>query len=80
MYDLPTFEKRFDRSFNRVYAYVASRVSDRAAAERITRQVMETSLGSLLDARDGDLDVELLRTTNRVLRDDAVRRAPPALR
>jgi hypothetical protein len=78
MVDLPTFEKRFDRSFNRVYAYVASRVASRATAERLTREVLQTSLGQLVDSADGDLDVELLRATQRVLRNDTERNASPA--
>ena len=73
MYDHPTFEKRFDRSFARVYAFVLPRVGDRGTAERVTREVLQSSLESLLDAQDGDLDVELLRNTHRALRERAVR-------
>jgi hypothetical protein len=73
MVELPTFEKRFDRSFARVYAYVLTRVADRTTAERLTRDILQSSLGLLLEDSDGRLDVELLRATHRVLRDEASR-------
>lgn len=73
MVDLPTYEKRFDRSFARVYAYVSTRVADRSTAERLTRDVLQSSLELLLEEADGRLDVELLRATHRVLRDEATR-------
>jgi hypothetical protein len=73
MVDLPTFEKRFDRSFARVYAYVLTRVADRSTAERLTRDILEGSLGLLLEESDGRLDTELLSATQRALRDEATR-------
>jgi hypothetical protein len=75
MVDLPGFEKRFDRSFNRVYAFVLPRVTDRAAAERVTREVLHRSLDSLLAEQDGDLDAELLRNAVRALREEEARQA-----
>ena len=73
MVDLPGFEKRFDRSFSRVYAYVQARVPDRGTAERVTREVLQRSLDCLLEEQDGGLDAALLRNTNRVLREEAAR-------
>jgi hypothetical protein len=73
MYDLPTFEKRFDQSFARVYAFVLARVGDRGTAELVTREVLRSSLESLLDAQDGDLHAELLRNTHRALREQGAR-------
>jgi hypothetical protein len=78
MVDLPAFEKRFERSFNRVYAFVAARVPDRGAVERVTRDVLHRSLESLLAEEDGGLDAVLLRNTNRALSEEAARRAPRA--
>jgi hypothetical protein len=74
--DLATFEKRFDRSFLRVYAYLAARVPDHHTAQRLTREVLTSSLLEILDYDEPELDFMLLQNVNRLLRDEAARRAP----
>jgi len=62
------FEKRFERSFPRVYTYVFSRVGDHAIALRLTREVLTRTLHAIVDAEEPDLDVVLIRAANRLLR------------
>ena len=74
--DLATFEKRFDRSFLRVYAYLSARVSDHETAQRLTREVLTSSLVEILDYDEPELDCALLRNVNRLLRAETARQAP----
>jgi hypothetical protein len=78
MVDFPDFEKRFERSFNRVYAYVAARTGDRSTAERVTRDVLHRSLGPLMEGDAADLDAELLRNTKRALLEETAQEAAVA--
>lgn len=53
----------YERTFDEVYSYVASRLSDRGAAEEITQDVFVT--GARHFARGGDVDVAWLKTVAR---------------
>lgn len=46
------FSGVFDRCFDRVYAYVARRVEDRATCERVVGEVLSTHLHFLVDGGD----------------------------
>lgn len=53
----------YERTFAEVYSYVASRLSDRGAAEEVTQDVFVT--GARHVARGGDVDVAWLKTVAR---------------
>lgn len=53
----------YERAFDEVYSYVASRLSDRGAAEEVTQDVFVT--GARHVARGGDVDVAWLKTVAR---------------
>jgi hypothetical protein len=67
------FDKRFDRSFLRVYAYLLPRVPDHATAQRLTREVLTASLAEVLDYDEPELDLVLLRAVKRQLAAEASR-------
>lgn len=46
------FSVTFDRCFDRVYAYVAKRIEDRATCERVVGEVLVTHLHFLVDGGD----------------------------
>lgn len=53
----------YERTFDEVYSYVASRVSDRGAAEDVTQEVFV--MGARHVARGGHVDVAWLKTVAR---------------
>lgn len=53
----------YERAFDEVYSYVASRLSDRGAAEEVTQDVFV--MGARHVARGGDVDVAWLKTVAR---------------
>lgn len=71
------FERRFDRSFLRVYAFVFARVNDHRTTQRLTRDVLTRSLPEILDDDEHELDVVLLRAAKQLLRAELARREPP---
>jgi RNA polymerase sigma-70 factor, ECF subfamily len=57
------FLELYERAFDEVYSYVASRLSDRSAAEDVTQEVFV--MGARHVARGGDVDVAWLKTVAR---------------
>lgn len=57
------FLELYERAFREVYSYVASRLSDRGAAEDVTQEVFVT--GARHVARGGEVDVAWLKTVAR---------------
>jgi RNA polymerase sigma-70 factor (ECF subfamily) len=53
----------YERTFDEVYSYVASRLNDRGAAEDVTQEVFV--MGARHVARGGDVDVAWLKTVAR---------------
>jgi RNA polymerase sigma-70 factor (ECF subfamily) len=53
----------YERAFDEVYSYVASRLSDRGAVEDVTQEVFV--MGARHVARGGDVDVAWLKTVAR---------------
>lgn len=51
--DVAAFARAFDSDLPRIYAFVARRISDRAAAEELTTRVFERALGAV---RSRELD------------------------
>ncbi len=58
------FRARFDRCFDRVYAYVNRRVYDRQSCERIVSEVLAENLDVLLDAGDARRGLCLLKASS----------------
>ena len=67
------FERHFGCSFRRVYAYVLARVGDHNRAQRLTRSVLTRALPELVEGDEPELSVFLLRTANRLLREESAR-------
>jgi hypothetical protein len=74
---MAAFDKRFAPSFRRVYAYVYQHTADRDVAERITRDVLASSLPALLDASDAELGPMLLRSAKQGVLAAGVQRSGP---
>lgn len=60
------FDDRFERCFDRVWAYVSQRTGSRARCERIVDQVLESTLELLVSpgARDESQQMRLLRAAS----------------
>lgn len=55
------FSSGFDRCFDRVYAYVSRRVSDRKSCERIVSEVLAANLDLLMDRGDERQELSKLK-------------------
>ncbi len=65
------FSVVFDHCFDRVFAYVARRVEDRAACERIVREVLSTHLHFLVDGGDEKRMARALKASSDVRIEEA---------
>jgi DNA-directed RNA polymerase specialized sigma24 family protein len=70
------FDRRFERSFLRVYAFLLPRVADHDTAQRLTREALISSLEAVISCDDAELDVALLTAVKRLLRAEASRGGP----
>ena len=58
------FCTRFDRCFDRVYAYVSLRAYDRQSCERIVSEVLAENLDVLVDPGDARRELCLLKASS----------------
>jgi hypothetical protein len=58
------FSASFDRCFDRVYAYVVRRVSDRASCQRIVAEVLAANLDLLAERRDEKHELSRLKAAS----------------